>query len=329
MNTITVKTIIEGNLVNSKLNFPVHVDNIDMFNALLFDAAIIVNSLTGAPISNFTESRICKKVSFDTNDIKALTDMLDVYYNNAIDLFNHTYSSHLERIRKSNIEGVDKITAEINRVSNIITEYIKFTSNCFMMQMITGFDFEVAGKLKMNTVNMKELIIAKVIELRNYLISLFTKSVTTPTQQTVSQPAPAPQSIPQQPNPMPMNMVSTPIGASPFIVPIQPPVPTIPEYLTNPDIARHFVIGNTLYIPDINEQYKFRDVLLSIVKSLDEKKDDSVFTLTRFYNPYDWTAEKINTASGMILNPNSADYKSITYYPDGRGAELTKNQSSK
>ena len=296
---------------------------VDMFNSLLYDASVIINNLTGASSHNFAAEKICNEVH--VTNLEMFIGTLSAYLETAKKKFSDRYAEEISKISKAEIKGKEKILTEISNSADIVINYIKTSEEYDNLYKFTGFDFKSLEAAGIAINDVRSTIIKAVTELKTFIL-LMTGYYNTETaqQMPVQQPAPAS----QQPNPMPMNMVSTPIGASPFIVPIQQPVPMIPEYLTNPDIARHFVIGNTLYIPDINEQYKFRDVLLSIVKNLDDKKDDSVFVITRFNGAYDWAAEKIDPASGMVLNSNSVDYENITYYPDGR-AELSKCKINK
>lgn len=91
----------------------------------------------------------------------------------------------------------------------------------------------------------------------------------------------------------------------------------VPNFSNDPDISRHFVIGNNVVIYDPNLQAMFKSLLKSLAQQLDQKDKEagltepSKFGFSQFYNTGQFVAVRLNSENCFIPMEDTHNFMCI------------------
>lgn len=91
----------------------------------------------------------------------------------------------------------------------------------------------------------------------------------------------------------------------------------VPNFSDDPDISRHFVIGNNVVIYDPNQQAMFKSLLKSLAQQLDQKDKEagltepSKFGFSQFYNTGQFVAVRLNSENCFIPMEDTHNFMCI------------------
>lgn len=282
-----------------------HLNNATNSNLIVATACNIVNRLTDS-IDGYNSSKIDVNSIFDS-----ATDTKDLYKKTsdcstseefvstvksiienetkvALEKFASFSSNALKEIRMHNIpkDQCENISKMLNACAKKCISEIR-DMNTDVLMFSKGFSLEnVPEKDHINCISyVKQSMQEMVEDLAKALVDEICEGSSLTIKPNENQ-------IQQQ---MATPMVQMGTGFNP-----------IPNFSNDPDISRHFVIGNNVAIYDPNQQEMFRSLLKSLAQQLDQKDKEagltepSKFGFSQFYNIGQFVAVRLNSENCFI-----------------------------
>ena len=259
---------------------------------------ININSAFDGTTKYATAAEETEKCKTAEEFIGAVKTILENESKMAMDKFSNLTKDALNEIRKHQIQKDQKDT--INSIMDKELDNIIIVIRSTYPDTVMDLGFNPKNVPIKDHINCITYVKQSIQEMVEDLAKAFVEEICEGSCLTVK---PNENQVQQQ---MAMPMVQMGAGFNP-----------VPNFSDDPDISRHFVIGNNVVIYDPNQQVMFKSLLKSLAQQLDQKDKEagltepSKFGFSQFYNNGQFVAVRLNSENCFIPMEDTHNFMCI------------------